>query len=110
MSKTSIGKRIRQYREAKYMRQDDLAEKTNLSVTYIGMIERGERLPRLDKFIEIANALEVSADLLLADVITTGYKVKSSKLTEQIEKLSEEDRLRIYDVIDTMINHSHKKN
>ncbi len=110
MPNSSIGKRIRQYREAKYMRQDDLAEKTNLSVTYIGMIERGERLPRLDKFIEIANALEVSADLLLADVLTTGYKVKSSKLTEQIEKLSEEDRLRIYDVIDTMITHSRKKN
>lgn len=110
MSNLSIGKRIRQYREAKYMRQEDLAEKTKLSVTYIGMIERGERLPRLDKFIEIANALEISSDLLLADVLITGYTVKSSKITEQLEKLSEEDRNRIYDVVNTMIKHSQKKN
>ena len=109
MSNSSIGKRIRQYREAKYMRQDDLAERTNLSVTYIGMIERGERLPRLDKFIEIANALEVSADLLLADVLVTGYKVKISKLSEQLEKLPEVDRKCIYDVVETMIKHNQNK-
>lgn len=109
MSNRAIGKRIRQYREEKYMTQEDLAEKTNLSVTYIGMIERGERLPHLDKFIEIANALEISSDLLLADVLATGYKVKSSKFTEQIEKLSEEDRSLVYDVVNTIINHSQKK-
>lgn len=109
MSNSSIGKRIRQYREARYMKQEDLAEKTNLSVTYIGMIERGERLPRLDKFIEIANALEVSSELLLADVLTTGYKVKNSRLTEQLEKLSGEDRDCIYEVVETMIKHSQKK-
>ena len=70
-----IGKRIRQCREERGMKQEDLAEKTNLSVTYIGMIERGERLPRLNKFIEIANALKVTSELLLSDVLTTGYNV-----------------------------------
>ena len=109
MSNSSIGKRIRQYREARYMKQEDLAERTNLSVTYIGMIERWERLPRLDKFIEIANALEVSSELLLADVLTTGYKVQNSRLTEQLEKLSDEDRNRIYEVVETMVKHSQKK-
>lgn len=109
MLNTSIGKRIRQYRIAHKMKQEELAEKANLSVTYIGMIERGERLPRLDTFIEIANALEVSADLLLADVLVTGYKVKNSKLNEQLEMLSDEDRNRIYEVVETMVKHSHKK-
>jgi transcriptional regulator with XRE-family HTH domain len=105
----SIGKRIRQYREEQRMTQEKLAEKTNLSVTYIGMIERGERLPRLDKFIEIANALGVSSELLLADVLVTGYKVKISKIAEQLEKLPEEERTRIYEVVETMIKHGQKK-
>lgn len=105
----SIGKRIRQYREEQCMTQEKLAEKTNLSVTYIGMIERGERLPRLDKFIEIANALEVSSELLLADVLVTGYKVKISKIAEQLEKLPDEERTRIYEIVETMIKHGQNK-
>ncbi len=109
MKHKSVGRRIREYREARYMKQEELAERTGLSVTYIGMIERGERTPHLDKFIEIANALEVSADLLLADVLTTGYKVKSNALAERLEELSDEDRRRIYAVVEAMLNFSRKK-
>lgn len=43
------------------------------------------------------------------DVLTTGYKVKNSRLTEQLEKLSDEDCNRIYEVVETMVKHSQKK-
>jgi hypothetical protein len=43
------------------------------------------------------------------DVLTTRYKVKNSRLTEQLEKLSDEDRNRIYEVVETMVKHSQKK-
>lgn len=36
----SIGRNIRKYRMAQNLRQEDLAEKTGLSVNYIGAIER----------------------------------------------------------------------
>lgn len=103
MNTSLIGKRIRKYREAKGWRQEDFAEKIGLSVTYTGMIERGEKVPAMDTFITIANTLEVSADLLLADVLTTGYTIKSSEMTEEIAKLTPLARDRIYNVIDTMI-------
>ena len=103
MNTSSIGKKIRKYREARGWRQEDLAEKTGLSVTYTGMIERGEKVPKLETFITIANVLEVSADLLLADVLSVGYNVRSSELTEQIATLSPTDRERIYGVVETMI-------
>lgn len=106
MSNTMIGKRIRFYREAKKWSQEVFAEKLGLSLTYIGMIERGEKVPKLDTFIKIANTLEVSADLLLADVLTTGYSVKSSEMTKKLEQLSPLERERIYDVVDTLIKHS----
>ena len=104
----SIGKRIRQFRVEKKMRQEDLAEKTGLSANYIGMVERGEKIPSLETFIHIANALCISADMLLVDVLDTGYVVKNSLFSDKISKLPANEREKIYAVIDTMITHSSK--
>ena len=109
MLSIALGKRIRQYREAKYMRQEDLAEKTNLSVTYVGMIERGERMPKLDTFVEIANVLGVTADQLLYDVLSNGYKIKSTIISDSLEKIADDDRKRIFEVMETMIKSSKRK-
>ena len=78
----------------------------NLSANYIGDIERGEKSPALDTFIAIANALEVSADMLLCDVVKSSFEVKDTILHDKISKLSDKDRARIYDIIDTEIKHS----
>ena len=108
MNTASIGKRIRKYREAKGWRQEDFAEKIGLSVTYTGMIERGEKVPKLETFITIANVLGVSTDILLADVLDTGYDIKSSLMTEDIAKLPKNERERIYHVVSSMIEFDKK--
>lgn len=106
MKLDTIGKNIRIFREIKKLRQEDLAEKTDLTTNYIGMIERGEKIPSLETFINILNSLGVSADMVLSDVLDNGYTVKDSLLNEKLEKLVPEDRNRIYEVIDTMMKHS----
>jgi len=106
MKLDTIGKNIRKFREIKKLRQEDLAEKTDLTTNYIGMIERGEKIPSLETLINILNSLGVSADMVLSDVLDNGYKVKDSLLNEKLEKLVPEDRNRIYEVIDTMMKHS----
>lgn len=106
MKLDTIGKNIRKFREIKKLRQEDLAEKTDLTTNYIGMIERGEKIPSLETFINILNSLGVSADMGLSDVLDNGYTVKDSLLNEKLEKLVPEDRNRIYEVIDTMMKHS----
>lgn len=106
MKLDTIGKNIRKFREIKKLRQEDLAEKTDLTTNYIGMIERGEKIPSLETFINILNSLGVSADMVLSDVLDNGHKVKDSLLNEKLEKLVPEDRNRIYEVIDTMMKHS----
>ena len=108
MNTASIGKRIRKFRKAKGWRQEDFAEKIGLSVTYTGMIERGEKVPKLETFITIANTLEVSADLLLADVLSCGYDIKSSEMTEEISTLPSSERERIYSVVRAMIQFEKK--
>lgn len=105
MKYESIGKNIRKYRLEKKMRQEDLAEKTNLSTTYIGMVERGEKIPSLETFLSILNALNVSADLVLYEELNAGYKIKISLLNEKLEKLSQHDKTLVYDVIDAIIIH-----
>lgn len=106
MKLDTISKNIRKFREIKKLRQEDLAEKTDLTTNYIGMIERGEKIPSLETFINILNSLGVSADMVLSDVLDNGYTVKDSLLNEKLEKLVPEDRNRIYEVIDTMMKHS----
>ena len=68
-------------------------------------MERGEKTPSLESFIRILNALEISADLVLVDVLSTGYKVKQSLLEEKLEQVSPEEREKIFDVIDAMLKH-----
>lgn len=109
MGLESIGRNIRKYRLAKKLRQEDLAERAGLSTNYIGSVERGEKLPSLETFIYILNALEISADMVLADVVTAGYQLKSSKLAEQLEKVSDADRKRILSVVEVMLKDANIK-
>lgn len=109
MQMDSIGQNIRKYRLLRHMRQEDLAEKTDLTANYIGMVERGEKILSLEFFIGIANVLEVSADMLLADVLHTGYEVKHSLLAEKLNDVCAADRETIYDVIDTLVRHAKKR-
>lgn len=106
MKLATIGNNIRKYRLMKKLRQEDLAEKAGLTANYIGMVERGEKIPSLETFIKILNTLGVSADMVLSDVLDNGYTVKNSMLNEKLEKLAPEDRNRIYEVIDTIIKQS----
>ena len=103
MELESIGRNIRRYRLKKKLRQEDLAELAGLSINYVGAVERGEKIPSLETLIVLINALEVSADMVLADVVSVGYTVKDSLLAEKLDKLDPEDRRKIYDVIDTMV-------
>ena len=108
MNGASIGKRIRVCREEKGWSQEIFAEKVGLSIAYIGMIERGEKVPKLETFVRIANALEVSADLLLADVLQTQLFIDTSARAASINNLDKESRDRIYDVVDTLLRHEKK--
>lgn len=102
MDLTSIGKHIREKRILKSWKQDDLAEKTELSVVYIGMIERGEKMPRLETFIKILNALDSSADEVLEDVLKEGYGIRVSKYAQKLDAMSDNQRDLFFQLIDAL--------
>ncbi|PWL77944.1 XRE family transcriptional regulator [Candidatus Gastranaerophilales bacterium] len=54
-----IGKKIAYLRKNKKFSQERFSEKANISVIYLGKIERGEANPTLEKLIKITKALDV---------------------------------------------------
>ena len=64
-----IGRKIRAARLEKGWSQDKLSEKCNISLSFMGHIERGTRIMSMDTFVALCNELEISADYLLWDII-----------------------------------------
>ncbi|MCM1038391.1 MAG: helix-turn-helix domain-containing protein [Roseburia sp.] len=105
----SIGKNIRKKRLSKSWKQATLAEKVDLSNSYIGMIERGEKVPKLETFVHIANALDSTSDEILEGVLDRGYEIRMSEYIKRIGILPQEEQNQIYDVLDVMLKYGHKK-
>ena len=64
-----IGRKIRAARLEKGWSQDRLSEKCNISLSFMGHIERGTRIMSMDTFVALCNELEISAYYLLWDII-----------------------------------------
>ncbi len=106
MQMKKIGHSIRKCRTAKKMSIEELAFKAELSKNYMGMVERGERVPSLEAVIKIINALDVSADEVFCDVTNNGFKVKTTALAEKLDGVSEQTRQMVYDMIDLILKNA----
>jgi transcriptional regulator with XRE-family HTH domain len=62
-----LGARLRARREALGLSQAELAENADISANYVGVLERGLKLPTLDKLFALAKALGVPASELLGE-------------------------------------------
>jgi transcriptional regulator with XRE-family HTH domain len=60
-----FGKRMREYRVARGLSQEDLACKSGLHRTYIGMVERAEKNITLRNIGRLASALELTISELM---------------------------------------------
>ena len=103
MDYRSIGKQIRAKRIELRLTQERLAERCDLSVSYMGAVERGDKIPSLETFITIANALGASSDDLLSGVLAQGNNIVASKLSVQLEGLPYLEQRPILSVVQTMI-------
>ncbi|WP_300563506.1 helix-turn-helix domain-containing protein [uncultured Acetatifactor sp.] len=95
MDLKAIGVRIKEAREAKGFTQEQLAEIVGLSPTHMSVIERGVKAPKLETFIKIANALNVTSDSLLLDVLDHSLQIAATELSEQIKHLPLKEQRKI---------------
>ena len=70
MDYEKLGKNVRIKRKTKGLTQEQLAEQSGISLSFLGHIERGSRKASLETLVSIANALGVSPDYLLQDSLT----------------------------------------
>lgn len=70
MNYKRLGERIREERRKLGLTQAQLAEAVDISDTYMGAIERGERSLTLDTLVRLIDRLGVTVDYLLADSVT----------------------------------------
>ena len=87
-----VGQRIKSAREAKNLTQEELAALVNLSPTHVSVIERGLKVTKLDTFVAIANALDVSADTLLIDVVHIQLQVLPMSLQKKLKNFRSKSR------------------
>ncbi len=78
-----LGKRIREERQRLHLTQAQLAEDIDISDTYMGAIERGERSLTLDTLVRLVNRLGVTVDYLLADSVSDN----DSNIMEQFKQI-----------------------
>lgn len=103
MDFTTVGENIRKKRIEKNLTQDQLSEKADITPAYIGMIERGEKLPRLETFVRIANSLDISTDELLGYELVKSDSAKLSKYEIEINKLSNIEKQRLFSIIEAFL-------
>lgn len=106
MNQIEFGKRIRKERKLMGMTQEQLAEAINVTSTYIGYIERGERSATLEKLILIANTLHVSIDYLLQDSVPLRDSATDGQLQQLWNQADSHQKVMILNIIKSVLAES----
>ena len=90
MEKAALGSMIKKARQRKGYTQE--------------VIERGVKMPSMNIFIKIIEALEVSADYSLQNELSTGREYVFDEMTKKLENLTPQQRKTASDILDAYIN------
>ena len=93
----TIGQRVQEERKAAGLTQESLAEIANLSVSYVGQIERGLREPSLKALMKVASALGV--ELFSLFVPTNVDEALASRLDAMVRDLPAAKRAAFVDAL-----------
>ena len=103
MDFTQGGQVIQRTRKERGMTQEELAEKINIASNSISRIERGMLIPALPTLIDICNALEIGADLVLASYLSADTPIRWTPLAEKLKEIDLEKQRKIEILLDCMI-------
>ena len=99
MDMTAIGIKIKEARDLAHLTQEDLSEIVDISPTHMSVIERVVKTPKLDTFVKIIKALNLSADALLLDGVDQLNDSIVTELSMRIGRLPQKDQERILNAI-----------
>lgn len=105
MNYENLGKRIREERLKLNLTQEQLAEYADISTSYVGQIERGERKVTLETLVRITNKLNVSIDYLLKDSIHINSDNSLNQVKQLFDGKTKLHKEMAVDVIRVMFSH-----
>lgn len=105
MDYKKLGKRIREERKRLNLTQAELAEAIDISDTYMGAIERGERSLTLDTLVRLVNRLGVTVDYMLADSVSGSESNIMEQFKQIIDGQPAERRQMALDVLRTIFSY-----
>lgn len=96
---TTFGKRLKDLREAKGLRQSDLAKICDVAVASYANWEQGRALPPLSKIPLLADLFEVSSDYMLG----ISKQEAADRLANRMRNLSPQRQKIVQAIIDDMM-------
>lgn len=106
--KKKLGERIRYLRKMRGMTQEELAERADVSVTFIGLTERGKNIPSVLTCFRIARALGVSlSELFRFD--EGGEKRVLDEIYIKIKSLDDEDVMVVKEITDVLLKRKRRE-
>ncbi len=95
----TIGSQIRRFRKEKHISQASLSEQIDKSPAYISYIENGHKSMSLDTFVQIANTLEISTDILLAEHLCFPKNAIDAEIADILWACSVQEQQIIIDTV-----------
>lgn len=86
MDYSAMGKRIKKRRLELSLTQAELAERTSLTDTYIGAIERATSKCSMETIVTIANELELNLDYLVLGINNSNIDTHFSEALNKLPK------------------------
>lgn len=103
MNKSELGKKLRQARQKKGFTQHALAEIADVGGVYIGEIERGLKMPSLNIFVKLIEALDLSADYILRDELSSGKDYIYDEITQKLKNLTPKQRKTAAEILEAYL-------
>ncbi len=100
----AIGQRVKNERKKKGISQESLAELSDLSVNTLSHIECGNTKFSLPSIIAIVNALGITVDCLLMDVVDNSLIQFKRELVEIFDNCSKEEYTLLSDICKTTLD------
>lgn len=92
MNLENLGARVRKTRLEKGMTQEELAEKADISLNFMSLIENGRNMS-VQTLVNIAEGLGVSVQYLLYDKVDLEEDVISQQILQDISALNENEKI-----------------
>jgi len=103
LNRSALGKKLRDARQKKGYTQQALAEIADIGNVYLGEIERGLKMPSLNTFIKLIEALDISADYILRDELTSGKEYLYEEIAQKMRNLTPRQRKTAIDILDAYL-------